>query len=57
MEKNHGTKNHSVPLMGDFNILNFDTERGLPLINCHFYSKLIGDAIYTSTCLLVPTGA
>jgi hypothetical protein len=29
-----------VLLMGDFIIPNFDMERGLPLINCHLYSKL-----------------
>jgi hypothetical protein len=52
LEKNHGTNNHSVPLMGDLNIPNFDLERGLPLLNSHSYSKLKGDAVDTSACLL-----
>jgi hypothetical protein len=36
----------------DFNTLGFNGESGTPLPNCHYYSKLKGDAIYTSTCLL-----
>ena len=27
-------------------------ERRLPQSDCHFYTKLNGDAIYTSTCVL-----
>jgi hypothetical protein len=52
LEKNLNTKNHSVLLIGDFNAPNFDWERGLPLPNCHLYSKLKGGTICTSTCLL-----
>jgi len=52
LEKNHGTNNHSIPLMVDVNIPNFDLERGLSLLNCHTYSKLKGDAIHTSACLM-----
>jgi hypothetical protein len=37
---------------GVFSIPNFDWERVLSLPKCYFYSKLKGDAIYTSTCLL-----
>jgi hypothetical protein len=37
------TNNFCVVLFG---------ESGLPLPNCHYYSKLKGGAIYTSTCLL-----
>jgi hypothetical protein len=37
--------------MGDFSVPNFDWERGLLLPNCYFYSKLKGDAIYTTTSL------
>jgi len=52
LEKNNGTNNHSVPLMGDLNIPNFDLERGLPLSSCHSHSKLKGGAIYTSARLM-----
>jgi hypothetical protein len=38
--------------MGDFNTPRFDWKRGLSQANCHHYSKLKGDAICTSTCLL-----
>jgi hypothetical protein len=38
--------------MGDFNTPLFDWKRGLSQANCHYYSKLKGDAIFTSTCLL-----
>lgn len=38
---------------GDFNTPNFDWEHGLPLPDCYYYySKLRGDAVYTSLCLL-----
>jgi hypothetical protein len=46
------TKNQCVLLIGDFNVPNFDRERSLSLPNCYFYSKLKGDAVFTSTCLL-----
>jgi len=52
LQKNIDTKNHSVLLTGNFIVPGFDWERGVPLPNCNFYSKLEGDAIYTSTCLL-----
>jgi hypothetical protein len=52
LEKNLDTENHSVLLIGDFSAPNNDCERGLPLRNCYFYSKLNCDSIYTSTCLL-----
>jgi hypothetical protein len=39
-------------MVGDFNTLGFYRKRGLSLPNSHYYSKLKGDAIYTSTCLL-----
>jgi hypothetical protein len=38
--------------MGDFNTPSFDWKHGLSQTNYHYYSKLKGDAIYTSTCLL-----
>jgi hypothetical protein len=38
--------------MGDFNTPRFDWKRGVSQANCHYYSKLKGDAIYTSTCRL-----
>jgi hypothetical protein len=39
-------------MVGDFNSPGFDWNRGLSLPNSHYYSKIKGDAIYTSTCLL-----
>jgi hypothetical protein len=36
----------------DFNTPGCDWKQGLHFSNCHSYSKLKGDAIYTSTCLL-----
>jgi hypothetical protein len=39
-------------MVGDFNAPGFDWKIGLSLPNSHYYSKLKGDAIYTSTCLL-----
>jgi hypothetical protein len=50
--ENLDTKNQSVLLIGDFNAPNFDWERGLPLPNCNFYSKLKVTQIYISICLL-----
>jgi hypothetical protein len=41
--------------MGDFNTPGFDWECGLPLPNCHYYSKFKGDTIYTSACRLALT--
>jgi hypothetical protein len=38
--------------MGDFNTPCFDWKRGLSQANCYYYSKLKGESIYTSTCLL-----
>jgi hypothetical protein len=52
LENNLDTQNFRVILMGDFNSPRFDWKRGLSQANCHYYSKLKGDAIYTSTCLL-----
>jgi hypothetical protein len=46
------TNNTRIILLGDFNAPGSNWERGTPLPNCHYYSKLKGDAIYTSTCLL-----
>jgi hypothetical protein len=52
LENNLETQNFRVILVGDFNTPRFDWKRGLSQANCHYYSKLKGDAIYTSTCLL-----
>jgi hypothetical protein len=51
-ENNLDTTNYRVILLGDFNVPGFDWESGLPRENCQFYSKLRGEAIYTSTCFL-----
>jgi hypothetical protein len=37
--------------MGDFNTPHFDWKDGLSQDNCHYYSKLKEDVIYTSSCL------
>jgi hypothetical protein len=39
-------------MIGDFNTPGFDWKNGLSLPNSHYYSKLKGDAIYASMCLL-----
>jgi hypothetical protein len=46
------THNFHVIMVGDFNAPGFDWKSGLSLPNSYYYSKLKGDAIYTSTCLL-----
>jgi hypothetical protein len=46
------TNNTHIILLGDFNAPGFIWESGTSLLKCHYYSKLKGDAIYTSTCLL-----
>jgi hypothetical protein len=48
LENNLDTQNFHV----NFNIPRFDWKRGISQANCHYYSKLKGNAIYTSTCLL-----
>jgi hypothetical protein len=45
------TNNIRVILLGAFNAPGFNLESGTPLPKCN-YSKLKGDAIYTSTSLL-----
>jgi hypothetical protein len=39
-------------MVGGFNAPGFDWKSGLSMPNTHYYSKLKGDAIFTSTCLL-----
>jgi hypothetical protein len=46
------TNNTRIILLGDFNAPGFNWESRTPLLKCHYYSKLKGDAIYTSTFLL-----
>ena len=38
--------------IGDFKTPTFDREWSLSLATCHFYSKSMRNANYTSTCLL-----
>jgi hypothetical protein len=52
LETNLDSQHFRVFPMGDFNTPRFDWMRGLSQANCHYYSKLRGDTIYTSTCLL-----
>jgi hypothetical protein len=54
LENNLDTNNTRVILLGDFNAPGFNWESGTLLPKCNFYSKLKGEAIYTSTCLLGP---
>jgi hypothetical protein len=52
LENTLDTNNYRVILLGDFNASGFSWARGSSLPNCHYYSKLKDDAIYTSTTLL-----
>jgi hypothetical protein len=52
LENKLDTHNFRVIMVGDFNTPGFDWNRGLSVPGCHYYSKLKGDAIYASTCLL-----
>jgi hypothetical protein len=52
LEDRLDTKNSRVLMLGDFNTPGFDWNRGLSVPDCHYYSKLRGDAIYTCTYLL-----
>jgi hypothetical protein len=52
LENTLDTNNTRVILLGDFNAPGFNWGNGTPLPKCHYYSKLKGNAIYTSTCLL-----
>jgi hypothetical protein len=52
LEDKLDTHNFRVIIVGDFNAPGFDWKRGLSLPNSHYYCKLKGEAIYTSTCLL-----
>jgi hypothetical protein len=52
LENKLDTTNYRVILSGDFNVPRLDWESGLLCENCQFYSKLRGEAIYTSTCFL-----
>jgi hypothetical protein len=52
LENTLDTNNTSIILLGDFNAPGFNWESGTPLLKCHYYSKLKGDAIYSSTYFL-----
>jgi hypothetical protein len=52
LENKLDTHNFRVIMAGDFNTHGFDWNRGFSVPDCHYYSKLKGDAVYTSTCLL-----
>jgi hypothetical protein len=43
---------YRVLLLGDFNVPGFDSNSGLPSLNCHFYTRLKGDVIHSATCFL-----
>jgi hypothetical protein len=46
------TQHFRVIMVGDFNTPGIGWKCGMSPPNCHYYSELKGDAIYTSTCLL-----
>jgi hypothetical protein len=52
LENTLDTKHFRVILLGDFNAPGFNWGLGSPLPNYHYYSKIKGDDIYTSACLL-----
>jgi hypothetical protein len=52
LENKLDTNSFHIVLLGDFNAPGFNWVRGSPLPGCHYYSKLKGDAIYNSACLL-----
>jgi hypothetical protein len=52
LETTLDTHNFRVVMVGDSNSPGFDWKLGVCLPNSHYYSKLKGDAIYASTCLL-----
>jgi hypothetical protein len=52
LEDKLDTHNFRVVMVGDFNTTGFEWNHGLSVPDCHYYSKLKGDAVYTSTCLL-----
>jgi hypothetical protein len=52
LENTLDTNSFRIILLGDFNAPGFKWVRGSSLPNCCYYSKLKGDAIYTSACLL-----
>jgi hypothetical protein len=52
LEMSLDTQNSRVILLGDFNAPGFNWDKGTPLSTCNYYSKLKGEAIFTSTCLL-----
>jgi hypothetical protein len=52
LENTLDTNNTRIILLGDFSAPGFNWESGAPLLKCHYYSKLKGDGIYTSTYLL-----
>jgi hypothetical protein len=49
LEDRLDTKNFRVVMVGDFNTPGFDWNHGLSVPDCHDYTKLRDDAIYTST--------
>jgi hypothetical protein len=52
LEDRLDTKNFRAVMVWDFNTSGFGWNHGLSVPDSHYYSKLSGDEIYTSTCLL-----
>jgi hypothetical protein len=52
LENSLDALNYRVLLLGDFNVPGFDWNNGSPSPNCHFYTKLKGDAIHSAICYL-----
>jgi hypothetical protein len=48
LENSLDTLNYRVLFLGDFNVPCFDWNNDSPSPNCHFYTKLKGDAIHSA---------
>jgi hypothetical protein len=52
VETNLNPQKFHVVLLGDFNVLGYDWVNGFPQANSHYYTKLRGDVIHSTTCYL-----
>jgi hypothetical protein len=52
METNLNPQKFHVVLLDDFNVLGYDWVNGFPQANSHYYTKLRGDVIHSTTCYL-----
>jgi hypothetical protein len=52
LEHNLSAHLYRVIILGDFNVPKYDWIYGTPLPNCHYYSKIKGNLIHATSCLL-----